>query len=62
MPWSVVLELIGPGLHWNKPQDVFINAIQEAESRNRPDVAEHLREILRLRNAVTFETPLRPHE
>lgn len=57
MPWKLIYALIGPGLHWNKPRHVFLRAIEEAERRGRQDVAEHLRIMLELRDAVTFETP-----
>lgn len=57
MPWKSVLELIGPGIHWNKPRELFLKAIQEAEARQREDVAEHIRIILRLRDRVKCDTP-----
>lgn len=54
MPWSKVLELIGPGLHWGKPRSLYLKAISTAEHLGRPDVADHIRIILEQRDRVGF--------
>lgn len=54
MPWSKVLELIGPGLHWGKPRSMYLEAIATAMKEKRYDVAEHIRIILEQRDAVGF--------
>lgn len=53
--WRLVQELLGPGLHWLKSSEEIQRAIEEAERRNEPDVAEHLRIILKRRNVVNFD-------
>ena len=58
MPWAVILELLGPGLQWDIPQQRILDSIAEARRRNRPDVVAHLEIILKRRNAVVFEAPL----
>lgn len=57
MPWKTILRLIGPGLHYNKPRQLFLDAITEAERLGRKDVAEHLRIMLNLRDTVMFDVP-----
>lgn len=59
MPWSMILELLGPGLHWSKSQDQFYAAIDEARRRGREDVAQHLEIILARRNLVMCDAPKR---
>jgi hypothetical protein len=55
----MILKLLGPGLHWGKSQDEFLEAIDEARRRDRKDVAQHLEIMLERRNAVMFESPKR---
>ena len=55
MPWALIRELLGPGLHWGKTAEQLEAAAQEAEKRRNPDAAEHIRVILRLRNRVMCE-------
>jgi len=58
MPWQLIVDLLGPGLTWQKSQQEFHQAIAKAEAMNRPDAAEHLRGMLKLRNQVMFEKPI----
>lgn len=60
MPWELVRELLGPGLHWGKSIHQLQAAIQEAERRGNPDAAEHIRVILALRNRVMCERVTQP--
>jgi len=60
MPWKMILDLIGDGLHWNKPRQVFLDGIAEAERLGRQDVADHLRIMLDLRDTVCFDKPTEP--
>ena len=53
----MILELVGGGLHYAKPRQVFLDAIQVAEQREREDVAQHLRIMLDLRDTVMFDQP-----
>lgn len=55
MPWELIRQLLGPGLHWGRSQAELRAAVAEAERLGRADAAEHLRIILRLRNDVRFE-------
>jgi len=55
MPWSLIRELLGPGLIWSHSQEKYKEAIAEAEKRGRQDAAHHLRGMLELRNKVRFE-------
>lgn len=55
MPWELIRQLLGPGLHWGRSQAELHEAIASAERLGRADAAEHLRMILQLRNAVRFE-------
>lgn len=55
MPWSEILELIGPGLQYNIPRERLVWALAEAERRGRADVAHHLRIILKRRDVVRFD-------
>jgi hypothetical protein len=55
MPWAYIYALLGRGLHWGRSQAEFRNAIRRAEQDGRPDAAEHLRIMLRSRNAVMME-------
>lgn len=57
MPWKMILDLVGGGLHYSKPRQVFLDGIAEAERRGRPDVADHLRIMLDLRDRVMFDVP-----
>jgi len=57
MPWKLILELVGPGIHYNKPRRVFLEAIEEARRRKRDDAAEHIRIMLALRDKVMFDQP-----
>ncbi len=58
MSWDVIVELLGPGLQWDIPQQRILDAIAEARRRNRPDVVAHLEIIFERRNKVAFEAPL----
>ena len=60
MSWSVVQELLGPGLHWGKSAEHIQDCIREAEFRGERAAAEHLRIILKRRNEVQFETKKTP--
>lgn len=51
----MILELLGPGLHWSKSQSELRAAIAEARRRDREDVAQHIEIILERRNVVMFE-------
>jgi hypothetical protein len=62
MPWKMILELVGTGLHYAKPRQVFIDAIDEADRRGRQDVVEHLRIMLSLRDTVMFDQPKKDPE
>jgi len=55
MPWAYILRLLGPGLLWGKSQEQLSRAIAQAHSDNRPEAAEHLQTLLKLRNRVMFE-------
>lgn len=60
MPWALVRELLGPGLHWGKPSKQLEEAALEAERRGNLDAAGHIRVILRLRNRVMCEPDKKP--
>lgn len=60
MPWELILQLIGPGLHWPKSQAELRAAAAEARRRGREDVAQHIEIILERRNVVMFEPPEEP--
>jgi hypothetical protein len=62
MPWKMILDLVGTGLHYNKPRQVFLDAIDEADRRGRQDVVEHLRIMLSLRDTVMFDQPKKDPE
>jgi hypothetical protein len=47
--------LLGPGLHWGKPQSLFREAVRRAEADGQRDAAEHIRIIWELRNKVMME-------
>lgn len=55
MPWAYIYRLLGPGLHWSKPQKHFKTAIKRAEAENQHDAADHIRIILKMRNSVMME-------
>jgi hypothetical protein len=55
MPWWYIRSLLGPGLHWGRSQAELKRYIAQAESDGMADAAEHLRIILRSRNAVMME-------
>ena len=55
MPWEYIRSLLGPGLHWGRSQAEFRTLINRAECDNQPAAAEHLRIMLRSRNAVMME-------
>jgi hypothetical protein len=55
MPWWYIRQLLGPGLHWGRSQAELKRYIAQAERDGQPDAAEHLRIILRSRNAVMME-------
>lgn len=55
MSWAYIYELLGPGLHWFKPQEVFLRAIERAEREGQHDAAHHIRIILANRNRVMME-------
>jgi len=57
MPWSEILELLGPGLHYSKPRQVYLDAIKEAQLRQNENVVEHLKIMLARRDDVSFDTP-----
>lgn len=58
MPWSLIRQLLGPGLAWSHSQEKYNAAIRRAEELGRKDAADHLRGMLELRNQVLFETPI----
>lgn len=55
MPWAYIRQLLGPGLHWGKPQSVFLDAIDKAREEGQHDAAEHIEAILDMRNSVMCE-------
>jgi hypothetical protein len=55
--WEYISELLGAGLYWGKSQDELLQAIDRAKKGGRKDAADHLRIILKNRNAVMFEEP-----
>lgn len=55
MPWWYIRQLLGPGSHWGRSQAELKRHIAQAERDGQPDAAEHLRIILRSRNAVMME-------
>lgn len=55
MPWAYIKLLLGPGLHWGKSKEQLQAAIDRAEKENKPEAAEHLRIILKLRNEVMWD-------
>lgn len=65
MTWSYIYNLLGPGLHWSKPQSLFRDAVFRAEKEGFHDAAEHIRIIWRMRNDVMMESmqnePEPPH-
>jgi len=56
MPWQLIRELLGPGLHWSKTQKDFQIAIAKARALGREDAAQHLEIMWERRNAVVFES------
>lgn len=62
MPWDYIRMLLGPGLHWGKTQKELVDAIDRAHADNELDAAEHLRIILKRRNAVMMEKELLPSD
>jgi len=62
MPWKLIIRLIGPGLHYTKPRQVFLDAIQEARRRGREDAAGHIEIMLSLRDTVMFDQPKKDPE
>jgi len=57
VPWAYIRSLLGPGLHWGRSQDELLAAIQRAERDGMLDAAQHLRIILRMRDAVNMDEP-----
>ena len=55
MTWGYIYMLLGPGLHWGKPQSHFREAVRRAEADGQYDAAEHIRIIWQLRNEVMME-------
>ena len=55
MPWAYILKLLGPGPHWGRTQEELRRAAEQAEQDGKPDAAEHIRIIHRLRNQVYME-------
>lgn len=55
MPWAYIRMLLGSGLHWDKTQQVLLDAIARADREGQPDAADHIRIILRLRNRVLMD-------
>lgn len=55
MIWAYIYQLLGPGLHWSKPQSLFRRAVQRAEAEGQQDAADHIRIIWELRNEVMME-------
>lgn len=53
--WGYIYELLGPGLHWFKPQELFLTAIARAEREGQHEAAHHIRIILKMRNDVMME-------
>lgn len=62
MPWAYIYRLLGPGLHWFKPQITFRNAIIQAIKDNNQDAAEHIDIIWEMRNKVMMEQKEDPGE
>ena len=62
MPWKLILELVGPGLHYSKPRQVFLDAIEEARRRGREDAVGHIEIMLTLRDKVMFDCPKKDPE
>lgn len=62
MPWAYIYRLLGPGLHWNKPQKVFRDAFLIAKQDNQQDAAEHINIIWDMRNVVMMENKEDPGE
>lgn len=60
MPWEYIRNILGPGLHWGKSQKEILEAIDRAHADGKLDAAEHLRIILKRRNAVMMEKELPP--
>lgn len=56
MPWAYIRRLLGPGLHWGRSQAELQGFIRRAEADGQLDAAEHLRIILRSRNAVMMDS------
>lgn len=59
--WAYIRGLIGPGLHWSKPQETFLDAIDRAREDGQPEAAHHIEIMLEMRNRVMCEekTPRR---
>lgn len=55
MPWAYIRRLLGPGTHWSRTQSELVDAVLKAEKDGKPDAAEHIRIIHRLRNRVFME-------
>lgn len=55
MIWSYIYSLLGPGLHWFKPQSHFREAVKRAQAEGQHDAAEHIRIIWEMRNRVMME-------
>ena len=56
MSWAYIYQLLGPGLHWNKSQAHFREAVLRAEADGQQDAADHIRIIWGLRNDVMMES------
>lgn len=48
------MNLLGPGLHWNRTREELVRAIERAEQDGQADAAGHLRIILESRDRVVF--------
>jgi len=57
MPWKLIIDLVGPGIHYTKPRQVFLDAIQEARRLGREDAAGHIEIMLDLRDTAMFDQP-----
>lgn len=58
MPWAYILQLLGPGLHWDRTQEQLLAAIRRARAEGQHEAAEHIQIILELRNVVNLDDPL----
>ena len=50
--WQTIMDLIGPGLHWDKSAEFYREAITKAEAAGEFEAADHIRLILERREKV----------